>query len=307
MTYLELCKRAHLHLGVGPGAPGAAPTTVVGQEGTLLEITTYIAQAWLDIQGMRGDWLWMRSTGTLNTVAGTQDYSLSVQSASQSPSSITRSSSVATVTLTNHGFQIGQSVVISGASQAEYNGTVTITAKTANTFTYNVSGSPATPATGTLVASTVALLADSISAFKSGSCGEYLLCHDGAIGGSDQRPVYFVEQDRFDGYYNKSVVNSGRPLFYTQKKPGQITLYPNPDKPYVLTIPHKTMPTELTADGSTPNMPSKFHMLIVYQAMEYFGGTSESLRVRGVAQQMKQAMLSELVREQTPRLLTSWR
>jgi len=63
-------------------------------------------------------------------------------------SSITRSSTTATVTTPKkHGFVTGQKVIISGATQAEYNGQQTITVASTTTFTYTVSGSPATPAT----------------------------------------------------------------------------------------------------------------------------------------------------------------
>lgn len=69
----------------------------------------------------------------------------------QVATSITRSSSVATCTTpANHGFQVGDRINIRGANQSEYNGVQVITAVTSNTFTYNVSGSPATPATGTI-------------------------------------------------------------------------------------------------------------------------------------------------------------
>jgi hypothetical protein len=67
-------------------------------------------------------------------------------------SSITRSSTTATViTATPHGFTSGQKVVVSGAGETEYNGSFTITVTGPSTFTYTVSGSPATPATGTIL------------------------------------------------------------------------------------------------------------------------------------------------------------
>lgn len=66
--------------------------------------------------------------------------------------SITRSGATATATKTAHGFLDQESIVMAGANQSEYNGTFTITVVDANTFTYTVSGTPATPATGTLTA-----------------------------------------------------------------------------------------------------------------------------------------------------------
>lgn len=67
-------------------------------------------------------------------------------------SSITRSSSTATVTTaTAHGLTTGDYVTISGAAQAEYNVTAKVTVTSTLIFTYTVSGTPVTPATGTLV------------------------------------------------------------------------------------------------------------------------------------------------------------
>ena len=71
----------------------------------------------------------------------------------RSISSLTRSGSTATAVSTAHGFINGQQATIAGAAQAEYNGLFFITVVDANTFTYTVTGTPATPATGTVKAS----------------------------------------------------------------------------------------------------------------------------------------------------------
>ncbi|OGQ60731.1 MAG: hypothetical protein A3J24_06350 [Deltaproteobacteria bacterium RIFCSPLOWO2_02_FULL_53_8] len=63
---------------------------------------------------------------------------------------ITRSGSTATAAVTAHGYVSGDSVLMAGANEAEYNGTFVIFNVTANTFDYTVTGSPATPATGTI-------------------------------------------------------------------------------------------------------------------------------------------------------------
>lgn len=72
--------------------------------------------------------------------------------------SITRSGSTATATYTSHGFKAGQLVYIAGANETEYNGNKRVlTVPDANTFTFTVSGTPATPATGTITAKTPGL------------------------------------------------------------------------------------------------------------------------------------------------------
>lgn len=69
----------------------------------------------------------------------------------QSGVTITRVSSTATATTPQpHSFQIGDRVNLRGANQAEYNGIFVITGVTSTTFTFTVSGAPATPATGAI-------------------------------------------------------------------------------------------------------------------------------------------------------------
>ncbi len=68
--------------------------------------------------------------------------------------SITRSGSTATVRITDHGYNDGDMIEISGADQPEYNGTFTVSGvvkENAITFTVEVSGSPATTATGHII------------------------------------------------------------------------------------------------------------------------------------------------------------
>lgn len=69
--------------------------------------------------------------------------------------SITRVGSTATVTtVSNHNLASGNLVSITGAAQSEYNITnQAITVTGLNTYTFTVSGSPATPATGTIISS----------------------------------------------------------------------------------------------------------------------------------------------------------
>jgi len=90
-----------------------------------------------------------------------------------SVTSITRSGTVATVTTPGeHGYKAGENVLIAGANQSDYNGTVGILSiPTSTTFTYAVANSPATPATGTITVVKVpqftAVSDTSLSAFLS--------------------------------------------------------------------------------------------------------------------------------------------
>lgn len=85
--------------------------------------------------------------------------------------SITRSVATATVTTTTpHGYATNNRVNIRGATQTEYNGDFTITVSDATHFTYTVSGTPATPATGTIFANKGPRKFNSYSTQAVGSC-----------------------------------------------------------------------------------------------------------------------------------------
>lgn len=111
-------------------------------------------------------WIYNGTVGT----AGTTEYDLKVKSPGTTWSSIlttpgkitiastaialTSSGTTATATLAGHGLSTGDSVTITGASQANYNGTFTITVISSSTFTYTMIGSAASPATGSPVIKT---------------------------------------------------------------------------------------------------------------------------------------------------------
>jgi hypothetical protein len=70
---------------------------------------------------------------------------------SKSVTSITHSSGTATVTITAHGYAVGDVVFIMGADQTDYLGAFEVlTAPTADTFTVKVSKDATSPATGTI-------------------------------------------------------------------------------------------------------------------------------------------------------------
>lgn len=70
----------------------------------------------------------------------------------KSVSALTQTGGVATATVTGHGYLDGDPVLIAGANQAGYNGTVNIKYVDANTFTYEVDSATVSPATGTITA-----------------------------------------------------------------------------------------------------------------------------------------------------------
>jgi hypothetical protein len=67
--------------------------------------------------------------------------------------SLTRDGTTVTGTLsTGHGFASGQTVRIAGANEPDYNGDFVVTVLSGTQFTYEITGTPTSPATGTITA-----------------------------------------------------------------------------------------------------------------------------------------------------------
>ena len=77
----------------------------------------------------------------------------SIAAISASVSSLTRSGTTVTgTTAAAHEMATGIEVTISGAVETDYNGTFEVTVLSTTTFQYEITGSPSTPATGTITA-----------------------------------------------------------------------------------------------------------------------------------------------------------
>lgn len=106
--------------------------------------------------------------------------------AEQSVTGITRVSTTATVDLTAHGYATGQTIRHAGADQSEYNIDAIITVVDDDTYTYEVTGAPATPATGTITAQRIIGItrAGSVATVNTGQVHGLLTGHIAAIAGA---------------------------------------------------------------------------------------------------------------------------
>lgn len=123
----------------------------------------------------------------------------------QSGATITRSGSTATVALTGHTFVVGQEVSISGANEAEYNGNVIITAAATNTFDYTVSGTPSTPATGTILVGGEKTIGDIVDLTRSGTTVTAVIEGHGLVVGNRFR-VTGANEAQYNGIWKVATV-----------------------------------------------------------------------------------------------------
>ena len=112
-----------------PETPATGDITVTGTAGTVIPALTAF-------------------TGS-NGIAYQSTAVATITSANQSIDSLIRSGTTVTATLTTeHDLANGVEILVSGANEPEYNGTFSVTVTSTLTFQYTITGSPATPATG---------------------------------------------------------------------------------------------------------------------------------------------------------------
>jgi len=162
--------------------------------------------------------------------------------APQTVSSITRASQVATMTTAiAHTLVTGDWINVSGADQPEYNGWHILTSGSGTTLTYDVTGSPATPATGTIT----------YVARKGSTKGKKQTFANLPTTGLTDGDVWEIEGDdknSFDGYFVQW--NATDSVWVECPQPGAQYIIDPTNMPWALT---KTGATTFTFDKITWN------------------------------------------------------
>ena len=106
----------------------------------------------------------------------------------------------------------------------------------------------------------------------------YIWLADGTTSPMVRTPIHYVPPEHYFGFYNKTVPGNAKPRLYTFTSNGCILLYPPPDSDSLnLDFRYQREVQELVEDTDTPTgLPPKFHMDVVYRAMEYYSGFDET-------------------------------
>lgn len=183
---------------------------------------------------------------------------------SVSVSSITRSGGTATVTTsTAHGLSTGDSALVAGADQTDYNIEAVITVTSATVFTYTVANSPTTPATGTITVKrapagfTKTYSGTNKAAYRSNDTGgtrPYLQVID------DASTAGAAREAKVRGYLTMTDVDTGSEPFPTaaQQSAGlyayKSATADTTNRPWVLITNGKTFYFQASMDQSPPGM-----------------------------------------------------
>ncbi len=109
----------------------------------------------------------------------------------------------------------------------------------------------------------------------------FVLFYQNAVGVTDAQECYLLPYHEFNGYYDSGRFNnsSGRPQFCTITPTGTLRFFPKADVAYKIKYAHTTTLQTLSATSDTPVMPTRYHMLIVYLALTYYGASNEVNRI----------------------------
>jgi len=213
------------------GMSGTGPAAVTGQTGDLERIVEWYAQAYTEIQNRHQDWLWLRSTFTVDTTASDDTYAYGDVTDSRLSALITR-------------FR--------------------------RWWLYDVDGFP--------------------------NVRSYLT----SAGVSGEKYLLPLPWAAFRDLYKRGTQTNNAPVHITVDPQRNLILGPKPNGIYTVTGEYQMSAQILAADGDTPEMPSDYHQLIVYEAMKKYGGFNSAPDVssRGITDGNK--LLRQLESNQRP-------
>lgn len=134
-----------------------------------------------------------------------------------------------------------------------------------------------------------------------------LRCYRTSIGLSDEQWITNMGYDRFRDVYQYSTRITGKPhCFAVRPRDKALLLGPTPTEAILTVVgEYQQHATEMVADLDVPGMPSAYHMLIVYGAMQRYAEFESAPEVMAGANASYAELRSRLEMNQLPEMLES--
>lgn len=125
-----------------------------------------------------------------------------------------------------------------------------------------------------------------------------------SAGVSSQNWMLYLPYENFKYIYKFGVQQGqpGQPIYVAVDDNDQIIIGPVPNGIYTITGSYQRGPQILAADGDTPDLPSRYHDLIVYYAMERYATNSIAPEVLARAIREGARMMRSLEQSQLPQM-----
>ena len=106
-----------------------------------------------------------------------------------------------------------------------------------------------------------------------------------SLGVTDRQRMTWTPWRRFRKRYGVVDETANRPIQASRAPNGDLVLYPKPDDVYSIEFQSFRRPQILTVNTDEPEMPSEFHMLIVYEALKRFGKAENAEEIIALGEQ----------------------
>lgn len=155
---------------------------------------------------------------------------------------------------------------------------------------------PLTPTIGTYAGTD--LLATDFGRFRSPSRDYTVRAY--VVGTPSQLwRLQHITLDRFRERFVDADVEDGPPQFWTLDEVGRLLLGPAPDQGYFVKADYYIEPTTLAADADEPEMPERFHMMLVWRAVAEVAMFDAAPELLARARNNYETWFSRLVLDQT--------
>ncbi len=140
-----------------------------------------------------------------------------------------------------------------------------------------------------------------ISRFSSWYKHEFK-CYLSSAGVGGEYPLHWLPWEHFRARYRYGTQTDGPPCHVSEDPTQKFVLGPEPDAVYVVSGDYQKGPQTLAANADEPEMPSRFHDLIVYDAMIRYGLNRVAPEALQFAQVQGARLHGALVRDQLPEI-----
>lgn len=127
--------------------------------------------------------------------------------------------------------------------------------------------------------------------------------YDSAIGQSDESTLRNIAYETWRTRYDRQTHVATRPTEYAISPTNELCIGAKPDKAYVIRGEYVKSPQTLTIDADTPEMPSEYHDLIVWEAMRLLAKADGSIESLQFADDEYKRLRFQLTASQLPRMM----
>lgn len=166
------------------------------------------------------------------------------------------------------------------------------------TTTLGVDSYAATSATDTRIGGAISRFARWWPMDERGAANVKIYLQSAGVG--TERWMSYMSWADFREIYKRGTVNNAPPAHFTIDPQNKLVFGPPPDGVYIATGEYQMSQQELSTEADTPEMPTRFHPVIVYMAMRKYAGFEGAPEVmsRGVVEGNR--VLRQLELDQLP-------